>query len=672
MKANPLLELGVDVPFDQIRAEHVEPAIHELLERAQAGLDAMAAAPHTYAATLGALERATEGLEVAMGIVEHLENVASTRELRQAHNAVLPRVSAFFSGIPLHSGVWQALTGFAETPEAAGLDPTRRRFLDKTLDDFRRHGAELPPDKKKQLAALDRELSELTTKFSQNVLDATAAFDLVFEDESRLVGLPASARSAARESAKQKGLEGYRFTLQAPSLIAALTYLDDASIREQLWRAQDRRTAQGAFDNRPLVARILELRRDKARLLGFSSFADLVLEDRMAETADRAREFVRDLTERTRPAFERENAELEAFRRELEGADAPPLEPWDIAYYSEKLRKARFQLDEEELRAYFPAERVLQGLFATSERLYGVRIETREGVEAWDSAVRAYRILDADGTELALFYADLYPRDNKTGGAWMHGLIAAVPPAPHLALICSNATPPVGDRPALLTHREVETLFHEFGHLLHHCLSRVPVKSLACTRVASDFVELPSQIMENWVSEKEGLDLFARHHESGEPIPAELVERLRRVRTYRAAYAQMRQLGFAAVDLALHVDYDPAKHGDVMRYARDILASYSPTPLPDDYAMLASFAHLFSHPVGYAAGYYSYKWAEVLDADAFTRFRNEGLFNADVGEQFRERLLSKGDSRDPMQLFIDFMGREPRLEALLERLGLAS
>ncbi len=253
----------------------------------------------------------------------------------------------------------------------------------------------------------------------------------------------------------------------------------------------------------------------------------------------------------------------------------------------------------------------------------------------------------------------------------MHGLIASVPPAPHLALICSNATPPVGDRPALLTHREVETLFHEFGHLLHHCLSRVPVKSLACTRVASDFVELPSQIMENWVGEKEGLDLFARHHESGEPIPAGLVERLRRVRTYRAAYAQMRQLGFAAVDLALHVDYDPERDGDVMRYARDILADYSPTPLPDDYAMVASFAHLFSHPVGYAAGYYSYKWAEVLDADAFTRFRDEGLFNADVGREFRERLLSKGDSRDPMQLFIDFMGREPRLEALLERLGLA-
>ena len=671
MMKNPLLEVRVDIPFDRIHAEHVEPGIDELLERAQAGLDAMATAPRTYDGTLGALEQATEGLEVAMGIVEHLENVASTPELRQAHNAVLPRVSAFFSGIPLHSGVWQALREFAGTPEATGLDPTRRRFLDKTLDEFRRHGAELPPDRKKQLAALDRELSELTTKFSQNVLDATAAFNLVLDDESRLAGLPGSARAAARESAKQKGLEGYRFTLQAPSLIAALTYLDDASIREQLWRAQDRRTAQGAFDNRPLVARILELRREKASLLGFSSFADLVLEDRMAKSADRAREFVRDLTERTRPAFERENAELEAFRRELEGADAPRLEPWDVAYYSEKLRKARFQLDEEELRGYFPAQRVLEGLFATAERLYGIRIEAREGVEAWDKAVNAYRITDADGTELALFYADLYPRDNKTGGAWMHGLIASVPPAPHLALICSNATPPVGDRPALLTHREVETLFHEFGHLLHHCLSRVPVKSLACTRVASDFVELPSQIMENWVGEKEGLDLFARHHESGEPIPAGLVERLRRVRTYRAAYAQMRQLGFAAVDLALHVDYDPERDGDVMRYARDILADYSPTPLPDDYAMVASFAHLFSHPVGYAAGYYSYKWAEVLDADAFTRFRDEGLFNADVGREFRERLLSKGDSRDPMQLFIDFMGREPRLEALLERLGLA-
>ncbi len=254
----------------------------------------------------------------------------------------------------------------------------------------------------------------------------------------------------------------------------------------------------------------------------------------------------------------------------------------------------------------------------------------------------------------------------------MHGLIASVPPAPHLALIVSNATPPVGDAPALFTHREVETLFHEFGHLMHHCLSQVPVRSLACTRVPSDFVELPSQIMENWVSEKQGLDLFARHYKTDEPIPQKLVERLRRVRTFRAAYAQMRQLGFAAVDLALHVDYDPARDGDVMRYARQVLADYSPTPLPDDYAMIASFSHLFSYPVGYAAGYYSYKWAEVLDADAFTRFRDEGLFNPEVGQQFRERLLSRGDSADPLQLFIDFMGREPRLDSLLERLGLAS
>ncbi len=668
---NPLLEAHVGVPFEQIRTEHVQPAITELLEQGKAALDEMESAPRTYDATLGALERATEQLEIAMGIVEHLENVASTPELRAAHNAVLPEVSAFSSGIPLHAGVWKALREFAGTPEAGALDPTRRRFLDKTLDEFRRHGAELDPRHKQQLADIDRELSEATTRFGQNLLDATAAFDLVIEDESRLAGLPPSARAAARESAKQKGLEGYRFTLQAPSLIAALTYLDDASIREQLWRAQDQRTAQGVFDNRGLLARILELRKQKARLLGFSSFADLVLEDRMAQSAARAREFVRDLTERTRPAFERENAELEAFRRELEGSDAPPLAPWDVAYYAEKLKKARYQLDEEELRAYFPAERVLEGLFDTAGRLYGIRFEPLEGAGAWDPAVRAFCIRDADGSELARFYADLYPRENKTGGAWMHGLIASVPPAPHLALICSNATPPVGGRPALLTHREVETLFHEFGHLMHHCLSQVPVKSLACTRVPSDFVELPSQIMENWVSEKEGLDLFARHHETGEPIPAELVERLRRVRTYRAAYAQMRQLGFAAVDLALHVDYDPAEHGDVMHYARDIMADYSPTPLPDDYAMLASFAHLFSYPVGYAAGYYSYKWAEVLDADAFTRFRDEGLFNAEVGRQFRERLLSKGDSREPMQLFIDFMGREPRLEPLLERLGLA-
>ncbi len=669
---NPLLTAGIDLAFERVRPEHVRPAIAELLSRARAALDAIAAdpRPRNYDTTLGAMEDATIPLEQAMSVVEHLENVATTPELRDAHNAVLPVVSAFWSSIPLHAGLYRALVEYSATDEATTLDAVRRRFLDKTLDDFRRHGAELDDGGKARLAAIDQELSEVTTRFSQNLLDATAAFDLVVEDEARLAGLPESAREAARDSARAKAKDGWRFTLQAPSVVAVLTYLDDRAIREIIWRAQDTRASRDPYDNRPLIRRILELRRERAHLLGFASFVDLVLADRMAKTAEAAREFITDLTRRTRSAFDKENQELLSFRRGIEGPDAPALAPWDVAYYAEKQRKAKFDFDEEELRAYFPVERVLDGVFQTAERLYGVRIEEQAAAAAWDPGVKAYRIADTDGSELGRFYTDLHPRETKTGGAWMHGLVPSVPPTPHMAVLVTNASPPAGGKPSLLTHREVETLFHEFGHLLHHCLSKVPVRSLACTRVASDFVELPSQIMENWCSEKEGLDLFARHWQSGEPIPERLIANLKRVRTYRAAYAQMRQLGFAAVDLALHVDYDPARDGDVMAFARRVLADYSPTTLPDAYAMITGFGHLFSYPVGYAGGYYSYKWAEVLDADAFSRFRERGILNREVGMEFRKRVLELGDSRDPMDLFESFMGRPPRVEPLLEREGL--
>jgi oligopeptidase A len=370
----------------------------------------------------------------------------------------------------------------------------------------------------------------------------------------------------------------------------------------------------------------------------------------------------------------RSNEALQRYRHELEGPSAPKLEPWDVAYYAEKQRQAHYDFNEEELRPYFPLDRVLTGLFATAEALYGIRIVEREAAN-WDSEVRSYAIEGRDGRMLAAFYVDLFPRENKRGGAWMNGLVSAAydetDPQPHLGLFCANVNPPVGGKPALLTHREVETLFHEFGHLLHHCLSRVSVRSLAGTNVAWDFVELPSQIMENWCWERSGLDLFAEHFETGDPIPDALYDKMIRARTYRAANAQMRQLGFATVDLALHRDFDGGRDGDVMAYGRALLQTHSPVELPDDYAMLAGFSHIFAHPVGYAAGYYSYKWAEVLDADAFTRFKKEGVTNPKVGRAFRESILSKGNSQDPAKLYRDFMGRDPRLEPLLERAGLA-
>lgn len=677
---NPLLHIEFEVPFDAITAVHVQPAVETLIERAKAAIDAIAAAtgPRTYENTLGALDDATVRLELVSTVVSHLESVRSHPELREAYNVVQPMVSAFYATVPLHEGLYRALRAFSETPEAKALAPTKKRLLTKTLDEFRRHGAELPAEGKKRLEAISHELAEVTNKFSQNLLDSTAAWELLLEDESKLAGLPESARAQARSSAESKGKTGYRFTLQAPSVVPALTYLDDAALREAIYRAFSRRASEGDLDNRPLILRILELRQEKAKLLGYRDFSDLVLEDRMAKRGEAAQKFVQDLEAKSRGAFEREKAELLAFRRSLEGPTAPELQPWDVAFYAEKQRKALYDFDEEELRPYFPVDRVLRGLFETAERLYGVRVEEDRAMPRWHQDVQCYRLFEGE-TLLGAFYVDLYPREEKRGGAWMNGLITGGPGVgghsgfhPHLGLICANITPPLGDKAALLTHDEVQTLFHEFGHLLHHLLSNVEVRSLGGTNVAWDFVELPSQIMENWCWEREALNLFARHVETGEVIPEALFSKMKRARTFREATAMMRQLGFATVDLALHRSYDPARDGDLVRYTNSVLEAYAPARYPPDYAFITGFSHLFSSGIAYAAGYYSYKWAEVLDADAFSLFLEEGVFSREVGLAFRRSVLERGDSEDPMKLFKDFRGREPSVDALLLRSGLVA
>jgi oligopeptidase A len=674
---NPLLSIEFRVPFHRFRAEAVEPAIDELLREARARLALIAAQPEprTFANTMAALDLMTEPLDYAMGVVRHLESVATTPELRAAYNAVQPSVSAFYSGIPLDAGLWLGIKAYAAAPEAAALQGERKRFLDKTVENFRRHGADLDPEGKKRLEELDVELAKLTTKFAENVLDATNAFEFVTEDEAGLAGLPPTALATARERAERKGRAGWFFTLHAPDYFAVMTYLDDAAIRRRFYEAYSVRATEGEWDNRPLIARILELRAEKARLLGFRDFADFALEDRMAHTGARAMAFLEDLKAKTESRFHRENRELLEFRRSIEGADAPELAPWDVAYYSEKQRAALYDFDEEALRPYFPLERVTAGLFALVERLYGVRVTEEPGAPVWDEAVRCYHVHDANGEFLGGFYADWFPRDNKRGGAWMGALITGGPEPgrfrPHLGYICGNLTPPSGGDPALLTHREVETIFHEFGHLLHHMFSRVETRTLAGTNVAWDFVELPSQIMENWCWERGALDLFARHWQTGEPIPEDLFQKMKRARTFRAAGAQMRQLGFSIVDLLLHTRYSSARDGDAVEYARRIIQAFSPAPLPPRHAMIAGFTHLFAEPVGYGAGYYSYKWAEVLDADAFTRFRDSGIFSREIGAEFRDKILAKGDSEDPAVLYRDFMGREPDPKALLERSGLA-
>jgi oligopeptidase A len=677
MQSNPLVTVQFRIPFDRIQASHVEPAAAELLRDARTRLDAIANAPgeRTFANTMGGLDELTEPLDFAMGVVRHLESVATYPELRAAFNAVQPEVSAFYSSVPLQEPLWKAIKSFAATGEGVRLEGERRRFLDKTMDTFRRHGADLDPAGKKRLEEIDVELTQITTKFAENVLDSTNAFELILTNEADLAGLPPTAVASARESAARKNQEGWRFTLHAPDYFAVMTYLDNAAIRRKVYEAYAVRAAEGQWDNHPLIERILELRGEKARLLGFANFADLVLEDRMAHSGARAVTFLEDLKRKTERRFREENQELLEFRRSMEGADAPELSAWDVAYYAEKQRAALYDFDEEALRPYFPVERVVAGLFSLVNRLYGIEVSESAGVPVWDPQVRYYNIRDEKGEFLGGFYADWFPRENKRGGAWMEALITGGPSEngfrPHLGLVCGNLTPPVGGKPALLTHREVETIFHEFGHLLHHLLSRVEIRSLAGTSVAWDFVELPSQIMENWCWEREALDLFARHWETGVPVPEDLFQKMKRARTFRAANGQMRQLGFGFIDLLLHMQYNPERDGEPVGYARRILQEFSPAPLPPQHAMIAAFTHLFSSPVGYGAGYYSYKWAEVLDADAFTRFRDNGIFSREVGTQFRERILSKGDSEDPAELYRNFMGREPDPQALLQRSGLA-
>lgn len=671
MIENPLLSVKFEIPFDAIKAEHVDSGIRELIRRSQANIDAIVAdnRPRTFANTLQALESSTENLDYALAVVRHLESVATTPELRAAWNAVEPETSAFYSQIPLNEGLWKQLQGYSKTAEAAALQGTQKRFLTKTLDSFRRHGAELNPEGKKRLAEIDVELTKVTTKFSENVLDSTNSFELVVNDERKLAGLPPSALDAAKQSAAAKNVEGWRFTLQAPSYVPVLTYMDDEGIREQLYHAFSLRATEPGRDNRPLIERILELRKEKSSLLGFPDFADFVLHDRMAHKGQRAMTFLEELKAKTDPFFEKENGALEKFA-------GRKLQPWDVGYWAEKQRRALYDFDEEQLRPYFPAERVVDGMFQIVEKLYGIRVQRKEGVPLWHKDVRYYEVHDSDGAMLGAFYADWFPRESKRDGAWMEGFITGSfiggKHEPHVGCICGNLTPPIGDKPALLTHREVETIFHEFGHLLHHVLSRVEVRSLSGTSVAWDFVELPSQIMENWCWEREALDLFARHYQTGEAIPEDLFQKMIRARTYRGANAQMRQLGFGFVDLKLHREYEPLHDGDPIVYARKLMQAFAPAPLPEDYAMIAGFTHLFSSPVGYGAGYYSYKWAEVLDADAFTKFRDEGIFSPEAGGAFREHILSKGDSEDPAELYRKFMGREPDPDALLLRSGLVA
>lgn len=688
MPSNPFLDPSFQIRWSALTPEQVVPAMETALVEAEAAVATIATQPLaavTYESTFLALEQATEGLNMAWGKVSHLQSVADAPALRDAFNAMLPKISAFAARIPLNPELWSRLKAFAAQPAAQNLAGVHRRFFNETLADFRLAGADLPEAQRNRLEAIQSELAQITQKYSENVLDATNAWELIVTDGARLRGLPAHAKAAAQRSAEAKGKgsaekPAWRFTLHMPSQEPFMTYLEDGALRREMWTAATAVGAVAPHDNAGLIKRILELRAEKAALLGKQDFADLVLERRMAKTGRRALDFVTDIQQRAQPAFARECRELEEFKAQQTGGPAGRLAPWELAYWSEKLREARYALDEEQLRPYFPMNRVVDGMFELVRRIFGLKVIPRAAgeVEVWHPEVLYYDLLDASGRHLGSFYADWYPREAKRGGAWMNYLLTGGPQAdgtrkPHLGLICGNMTPPADGRPALLTHREVETVFHEFGHLLHHLLGEVEIKSLNGVNVAWDFVELPSQIMENWCWERESLDLFARHHETGQRLPEELFNRMTAAKNFRSAAATMRQVSFAKVDLLLHMrtaEFTAAP--DLVAAATAAVADCLIPTTPALPLIIRRFTHIFGDPVGYAAGYYSYKWAEVLDADAFTRFKREGIFNAGTGAEFVQKILSRGNSADPMELYTDFMGREPDLQALLKRAGLAA
>jgi len=676
--------------------DKVELDIGKALEEAQANIDALAGQQRKeliFENTMLALEKADEELTVAWRKVDHLNNVRDSKELREAYNTMLPKVSEFTARIPLNEGLWKRIKAYSKTKEAKALTGTRKRYLEETMASFINSGADLPPEKKKRMEQIEPELAKLTQKYSENCLDSINAWEMVVDHEENLSGLPDLAREQALQSAKSKDLGSedepkWRFTLQAPSMIPVLRFADEEELRRKVWEGFSAIATKKPYDNHALVGQVLELRQEKAELLGFNNFADLVLERRMAKSGAKALVFEDDLHAKIKNQFDKENAELDAFRAEQLGIEVEPMEPWDVAYWAEKYRQAKYDFDDELLRPYFPVDRVLNGLFEITQKLFGVGIREAKAIycatpsnsmsedeyEVWNDDVKVFEVLDEADQHIGTFYTDWFPRESKRSGAWMNYTLTGDRSngrnKPHLGQIHGNMSPPTADKPALLSHGDVLTVFHEFGHLIHHLFGDVEIKSMNGVNVAWDFVELPSQIMENWCWDRNGLDLFARHYRTGEKIPDDLYLKMIAARNFNAASIVMRQLSFGKMDLELHIRYQELRDKDLEREMEKTLRPYMAERKRKVPVHLYNFGHLFSNPIGYAAGYYSYKWAEVLDADAFTRFGREGILNSDTGKEFKDRILSRGNSEDPLKLFVDFMGREPDPDALLRREGL--
>ncbi|MFQ5468859.1 MAG: oligopeptidase A [Gammaproteobacteria bacterium] len=677
---NPLLDHTGLPLFNEIKPEHAEPAIDKIIEgnRHQLAHILESYARFDWDNLIHPVEEMNERLSRTWGPVNHLNSVVNSTELRKAYNACLPKISEYTTELGQNEALFKAYQSISESENYDCLDVSQKKIISNALIDFRLSGIDLNNQDKKRYKEIVSELATLTAKFEENLLDAARAWSKHITVKDTLSGLPESVLAMAAQTAKASDLDGWLFNLEFPSYIAVMTYADDQQLRYEMYeafvtRASDEGPHAGKWDNTPLMEKILELRHEEAGLLGFKNFAERSLATKMAPSTNHVLEFLNDLADRSLPVAKRELEELEAFARESAGVDK--IEAWDVSYYAEKLRKHKFSISQEEIKPYFPETRVLSGMFMIIERLYGLHVQEVKNIETWHQDVRFYEITDTQGNIRGQFFLDLYARPNKRQGAWMDECIVRKKindeiQTPVAYLTC-NFSPPVGDDPALFNHNEVITLFHEFGHGLHHMLTQIDYTGVAGIKgVAWDAVELPSQFMENWCWEQEALELISGHYVTGESLPDEMFHKMLATKTYHSGMQLVRQLEFAIFDFRLHLEYKPGDGKQIYALLDEVRNQVAVIHPPSFNRFPHSFSHIFAG--GYSAGYYSYKWAEVLSSDAFSLFEEKGIFDRETGEQFLNSILEQGGSRDPLELFIEFRGREPQIDALLRHNGITA
>jgi len=678
---NPLLNTDGLPSFQLIKSKHIEPAIDYLLQENRQRIAALLKendGNYNWDNTLQILEELDDRLNRVWSPASHLHSVADNGELREAYNACLPKLSEYGTELGQNKDLYNAYKTIADNDEYSQLLLAQQRIVKLALRDFRLSGIDLDKASQKAYKDIQQKLSKLQTKFEENLLDATHAWEKHLTNKEQLAGLPDSVISLAEQTAKQKKKEGWVFTLEFPSYNPVMKYSDNADLRKEMYvayvtRASDQGPHGSQWDNSKIMQEILALRHQLAILLGFNNFAEYSLAKKMAKSTSETMTFLLDLTNRSKHVANNELDELVKFAKDKYSADE--IFAWDIAYYSEKLRQQKFNLSQEELRPYFPVKQVLKGLFAVVNKLYGLEIKHRKNVETWHPDVKFFDIYDSSGALRGCFYLDLYSRPHKRGGAWMDECIVRKKTKTSIqnpvAYLTCNFTPPIGGNQSLLTHDEVITLFHEFGHGLHHMLTEVDYPSVAgINGVPWDAVELPSQFMENWCWEHEALDLVGRHYQTGEKINDELFDRLIACRTFQTGMQMVRQLELAIFDFRLHLEYSDQNPIDIQELVNEVRKQVAVVIPPEFNRFQHSFSHIFAG--GYAAGYYSYKWAEVLSADAFSKFEENGIFDKVTGQSFLHSILEKGGTRDPMELFVEFRGREPQIEALLRHSGIAA